>query len=71
MVRIFELNAQYGCFSDRLAYGLLTILNLSLFLQPLDFEQTLWNWCHASDFVLGLLQFSVFSNIRLKLVNNR
>ena len=51
MVRIFELNAQYGCFSDRLACELLIVLNLSLFLQPLDFEQTLWNRYHAFDFV--------------------
>jgi len=39
VVRIFELNAEHGCFSDRLACELLTVLDLSLVLQPLDFEQ--------------------------------
>lgn len=43
MVRIFELNAEHGCFSDRLACELLIVLDLCVSLQPLDFEQTLWN----------------------------
>ena len=33
MVRIFELNAEHGCFSDRLAFELLIVLDLSLFIQ--------------------------------------
>ena len=64
MVRIFELNAEHGCFSDRLASELLTALDLSLVLRPLVFEQTLWNWYHASDFVLRLSEIPEILKIR-------
>lgn len=36
MVRIFELNAEHGCFSDRLACVLPVVIDLCL--QPLHFE---------------------------------
>ena len=57
MVRIFELNAQHGCFSDRLACELLTILDLRLFLQVLELNKpcgtsimlqiSLWAYCKS------------------------
>lgn len=39
MVRIFELNAEHGCFSDRLACALPVVIDLCP--QPFDFEKTL------------------------------